>query len=54
VPEDSPIVEFGRFRIAPHRRQLIADGRPIESASGRLTFWRRWSRPAGLSSAGTR
>ncbi|HEV7995170.1 MAG TPA: winged helix-turn-helix domain-containing protein [Stellaceae bacterium] len=30
MPEDSPIVEFGCFRIAPHRRQLIADGRPIE------------------------
>jgi predicted ATPase/DNA-binding winged helix-turn-helix (wHTH) protein len=30
VPEDSRIAEFGRFRIAPHRRELIADGRPIE------------------------
>jgi len=23
------IIEFGNFRIFPHRRQLIADGRPI-------------------------
>jgi DNA-binding winged helix-turn-helix (wHTH) protein len=23
-------IEFGRFRILPHRRQLLADGRPLE------------------------
>ena len=23
------IIEFGNFRIFPHRRQLLADGRPI-------------------------
>jgi DNA-binding response OmpR family regulator len=23
-------VEFGRFRIMPHRREVLADGRPIE------------------------
>ena len=28
--EGSSIVEFGRFRIAPHRRELLADGRPIK------------------------
>ena len=27
--EGSSIVEFGRFRIAPQRRELLADGRPI-------------------------
>jgi predicted ATPase/DNA-binding winged helix-turn-helix (wHTH) protein len=29
VSETSAIVEFGRFRILPHRRELLADGRPI-------------------------
>jgi DNA-binding winged helix-turn-helix (wHTH) protein len=24
------IVEFGRFRVVPHRRELLADGRPIK------------------------
>jgi predicted ATPase/DNA-binding winged helix-turn-helix (wHTH) protein len=28
--EGSAIVEFGRFRFAPHRRELLADGRSIE------------------------
>ena len=29
-PSDPPaIIEFGRFGILPHRRQLLADGRPI-------------------------
>jgi predicted ATPase/DNA-binding winged helix-turn-helix (wHTH) protein len=28
--EGSAIVEFGRFRFAPHRRELFADGRSIE------------------------
>jgi hypothetical protein len=29
-PFDPPaIIEFGRFGILPHRRQLLADGRPI-------------------------
>ena len=23
-------IEFGRFRILPHRREALADGRPIE------------------------
>jgi len=40
---DTPaIVEFGRFRVAPHSRELIADGRPIK-LGGRdfdvLMFW---------------
>ncbi len=26
----SGIVQFGRFRVLPHRRQLLADGQPIE------------------------
>ena len=29
VPDAPVIVEFGRFRVAPHRRELLADGRPI-------------------------
>src|SRR5215468_438186 len=29
-PSDPPaIIEFGHFRILPHRRQLFAEGRPI-------------------------
>ena len=28
---DAPaIIEFGRFRLVPHRRELLADGRPIK------------------------
>src|SRR5690348_1670389 len=30
MPEPSAIVEFGRFRVVPHRRELLADGRPIK------------------------
>jgi TolB-like protein len=30
VLEASAIVEFGRFRVVPHRRELLADGRPIK------------------------
>jgi len=26
----SAIVEFGRFRVEPHRRELLADGQPIK------------------------
>ncbi len=29
-PAEPGIVEFGRFRIFPQRRELLADGRPIE------------------------
>src|SRR6516165_5614858 len=29
MPDAPAIVEFGRFRIVPHHRQLLADGRPI-------------------------
>src|SRR6267378_3384933 len=25
-----PAIEFGRFRIVPHRRELLADGQPVE------------------------
>src|SRR5215831_16090266 len=29
-PSDPPaIIEFGHFRILPHRRQLLVEGRPI-------------------------
>ena len=27
--ETPPIIEFGRFRVSPLRRELLADGRPI-------------------------
>jgi TolB-like protein len=30
VPEAPASVEFGRFRILPHRREVLAEGRPIE------------------------
>jgi TolB-like protein/Tfp pilus assembly protein PilF len=30
VSEGPASVEFGRFRILPHRREVLADGRPIE------------------------
>src|SRR5271154_442750 len=30
VPGAWAIVEFGRFRVVPHRRELLADGRPIK------------------------
>jgi TolB-like protein/DNA-binding winged helix-turn-helix (wHTH) protein len=30
VPGALAIVEFGRFRVVPHRRELLADGRPIK------------------------
>jgi DNA-binding winged helix-turn-helix (wHTH) protein len=36
VPEPKPrdaVLEFGRFRLLPRRRQLIADGTPIELGS---------------------
>ena len=30
VPEAPASVEFGRFRILPHRREVLPDDRPIE------------------------
>jgi predicted ATPase/DNA-binding winged helix-turn-helix (wHTH) protein len=30
LPDAPAIVEFGRFRVVPRRRELLADGRPIE------------------------
>lgn len=27
--ETPAIIEFGQFRVVPHRRELLADGRPI-------------------------
>jgi predicted ATPase/DNA-binding winged helix-turn-helix (wHTH) protein len=30
APDAPGIVEFGRFRVVPHRRELLADGRPIK------------------------
>ena len=28
--ETPAIIEFGRFRVVPHRRELLADGRPMQ------------------------
>ena len=30
LPEDPVTIEFGRFKVVRHRRQLLADGRPVE------------------------
>ena len=30
APDAPVIVEFGRFRVVPHRRELLADSRPIK------------------------
>ena len=30
VPDAPAIVEFGRFKVVPHRRELLADGGPIK------------------------
>src|SRR5689334_18325776 len=29
-PEVSAVIEFGRFKVVRHRRELLADGRPVE------------------------
>ena len=29
-PEDPVTIEFGRFKVVRHRRELLADGRPVE------------------------
>jgi DNA-binding winged helix-turn-helix (wHTH) protein len=30
VPESSAAIEFGRFKLVRHHRELLADGRPVE------------------------
>src|SRR5919197_1702556 len=30
LTDRSPVVEFGRFKVDPHRREFLVDGRPIE------------------------
>src|SRR5256884_6110169 len=30
VPETWATIEFGRFKVVRHRRELLADGRPVE------------------------
>jgi predicted ATPase/DNA-binding winged helix-turn-helix (wHTH) protein len=30
ISEPSAIIEFGRFQVLPHRRELLADGQPIK------------------------
>jgi DNA-binding winged helix-turn-helix (wHTH) protein len=30
APDAPAIVEFGRFRVVPHRRELLAEGRPVK------------------------
>ena len=34
VPDAPAIVEFGRFRVVPHRRELLADRRPMKLGGG--------------------
>src|SRR5882762_3902586 len=29
-PEDPVTIDFGRFRVVPHRRELLADDLPVE------------------------
>src|SRR5258707_10791373 len=30
IPSTAAAIEFGRFRILPHRRELLAEGRPLD------------------------
>jgi DNA-binding winged helix-turn-helix (wHTH) protein len=30
LPGTAAFIEFGRFTLLPHRRELLADGQPIE------------------------
>ena len=30
VPSNPAVIEFGRFRVVPHRREIFAEGRPVE------------------------
>src|SRR6266851_5157115 len=30
LPEHPATIEFGRFKVVRHRRELLADGRPVE------------------------
>src|SRR5213593_997625 len=30
LPEVPAVIEFGRFKVVRHRRELLADGRPVE------------------------
>ncbi|PYO19426.1 MAG: histidine kinase, partial [Candidatus Rokuibacteriota bacterium] len=30
LPEYEAAIEFGRFRVVRHRRELLVDGRPVE------------------------
>ena len=30
VSDIPPAIDFGRFRILPHRRELLADGQPVK------------------------
>ncbi|HJZ16047.1 MAG TPA: winged helix-turn-helix domain-containing protein, partial [Stellaceae bacterium] len=30
VPETRAAIDFRRFRVLPHRRELLAEGRPVE------------------------
>src|SRR6516225_9280494 len=30
APDAPAIVEFGRFRVVPHRRELLSEGRPLK------------------------
>ena len=46
-------VEFGRFRILPHRREVLADGRPIELGGRAYDVLMALIEASGRSSAKT-
>ena len=46
-------VEFGRFRILPHRREVLADGRPIEPGGRAYDVLMALIEASGRSSAKT-
>jgi hypothetical protein len=39
VSETPVVIEFGRFRVQPHRRELLADGRPIHLGRASVRFF---------------
>ena len=48
------IVEFGRFLILPHRREVLADGRPIKLGGRAFDVLMALIEAHGASSAKTR
>jgi DNA-binding response OmpR family regulator len=54
MSETPAIIEFGHFRIVPHRRELFADGRPIHLGGRTFDVLMALVDGQGLSSARTR